>query len=76
VNGSPSSQLVILREGGWLLFAVLLPRHCERSEAIHLTASGKNGLLRRCAPRNDGTIRILNEKRRHLCLRFLIFDLI
>jgi hypothetical protein len=26
-------------------------RHCERSEAIH--ASRKNGLLRRCAPRND-----------------------
>src|SRR5882757_7095535 len=26
-------------------------RHCERSEAIH--AARKNGLLRRCAPRND-----------------------
>jgi hypothetical protein len=30
-----------------------LPRHCERSEAIHLAAQRKNGLLRRCAPRND-----------------------
>jgi hypothetical protein len=31
-------------------------RHCERSEAIHLfRANGtKDGLLRRCAPRNDG----------------------
>jgi hypothetical protein len=29
------------------------PRHCERSEAIHLTAQRKNGLLRRFAPRND-----------------------
>jgi hypothetical protein len=28
------------------------PRHCERSEAIHLAAE-KNGLLRRYAPRND-----------------------
>src|SRR5260370_31677910 len=28
-------------------------RHCERSEAIHLTAKRKNGLLRRFAPRND-----------------------
>ena len=28
-------------------------RHCERSEAIHLAAQRKNGLLRRCAPRND-----------------------
>jgi hypothetical protein len=28
-------------------------RHCERSEAIHLSANKKDGLLRRCAPRND-----------------------
>jgi phytoene synthase len=29
-------------------------RHCERSEAIHLAASEpRDGLLRRCAPRND-----------------------
>jgi hypothetical protein len=28
-------------------------RHCERSEAIHLTAQRKYGLLRRKAPRND-----------------------
>src|SRR4051812_20896727 len=28
-------------------------RHCERSEAIHLGAPRKNGLLRRFAPRND-----------------------
>jgi hypothetical protein len=28
-------------------------RHCERSEAIHLSAQKKNGLLRRFAPRND-----------------------
>src|SRR5258705_2218129 len=31
-----------------------LPHHCERSEAIHLATEGKNGLLRRFAPRNDG----------------------
>src|ERR1700752_3957510 len=31
-----------------------LDRHCERSEAIHITAQRKNGLLRRFAPRNDG----------------------
>jgi predicted GIY-YIG superfamily endonuclease len=35
-------------------------RHCERSEAIHLAAERKNGLLRRYAPRNDG---INREKR-------------
>src|SRR3546814_127208 len=30
-------------------------RHCERSEAIHVDArTGCRGLLRRCAPRNDG----------------------
>src|SRR5882724_6393838 len=29
-------------------------RHCERSEAIHLAAQRRNGLLRRFAPRNDG----------------------
>ena len=29
-------------------------RHCERSEAIHLASQRKNGLPRRCAPRNDG----------------------
>src|SRR5437870_5290650 len=28
-------------------------RHCERSEAIHPSATRKNGLLRRFAPRND-----------------------
>jgi hypothetical protein len=33
---------------------VLLARHCERSEAIHLSLEGKNGLFRRFAPRNDG----------------------
>jgi hypothetical protein len=31
-------------------------RHCERSEAIHSQANGYNGLLRRCAPRNDGCL--------------------
>ncbi len=31
-----------------------IQRHCERSEAIHFAAQRKNGLLRRCAPRNDG----------------------
>jgi hypothetical protein len=31
---------------------LLLSRHCERSEAIHLTATRKNGLLR--FARNDG----------------------
>ena len=31
-----------------------IQRHCERSEAIHLAAQRKNGLLRRFAPRNDG----------------------
>ena len=30
--------------------------HCERSEAIHLAAQRKNGLLRRFAPRNDGAL--------------------
>jgi hypothetical protein len=30
-----------------------IPRHCERSEAIHLAAQRKNGLLR--GARNDGT---------------------
>ena len=31
-----------------------LPRHCERSEQIHLSASKKvGGLLCRYAPRND-----------------------
>src|SRR5712672_2480302 len=30
------------------------PRHCERSEAIHIAARRKNGLRRRYAPRNDG----------------------
>src|SRR5579871_298053 len=39
---------------------VLLPisslRHCKRSEAIHLSARAlHDGLLRRCAPRNDET---------------------
>ena len=29
-------------------------RHCERSEAIHLTAKRNNGLLLRFAPRDDG----------------------
>src|SRR6266446_838088 len=28
-------------------------RHCERSEAIHVTPKRKYGLLRRFAPRND-----------------------
>jgi len=31
-------------------------RHCERSEAIHLAARRKDGLLRRFASRNDGTL--------------------
>src|SRR5712675_850588 len=35
-------------------------RHCERSEAIHLAAQRKNGLLRRCAPRNDGGALVQN----------------
>jgi hypothetical protein len=30
-----------------------IDRHCGRSEAIHLSAERKNGLLRLCAPRND-----------------------
>src|SRR5579863_9103486 len=29
-------------------------RHCDRSEAIHVAAKRKSGLLRRFAPRNDG----------------------
>src|SRR4051794_5867182 len=33
--------------------AELYPRHCERSEAIHIAARRKNGLLRRFTPRND-----------------------
>jgi hypothetical protein len=33
---------------------VNLPRHCERSEAIHSSFSLSHGLLRRFAPRNDG----------------------
>jgi len=37
-----------------LLSITLSPRHCEQSEAIHLVAQRKNGLLRRCAPRNGG----------------------
>jgi hypothetical protein len=32
----------------------LAARHCERSEAIHSSFSRHDGLLRRCAPRNDG----------------------
>src|ERR1700694_3990567 len=31
-------------------------RHCERSEAIHLSVQRKNGLLRRGAPSNDGCL--------------------
>src|SRR3979411_885051 len=39
-------------------------RHCERSEAIHLATERKNGLLRRCAPRNDGaTISVIASQR-------------
>src|SRR5947199_8307354 len=45
-----------------------LPRHCERSEAIHRTAE-KNGLLRRDAPRKDGgrfaAVRSAPAHRRH-----------
>jgi hypothetical protein len=33
-------------------------RHCEQSEAIHLTLERKNGLLRRFAPRNDAEIAV------------------
>jgi len=33
-------------------------RHCERSEAIHWATRRKNGLLRRFAPRNDGSVRM------------------
>jgi hypothetical protein len=33
----------------------LPPRHCERSEAIHIAAQWIDGLLRRYAPRNDGS---------------------
>jgi hypothetical protein len=35
--------------------ALLLNRHCERSEAIQ-KLQAKNGLLRRFAPRNDGVV--------------------
>ena len=35
-------------------YAAALPRHCERSEAIH-KAARKVGLLRRVTPRNDGS---------------------
>src|SRR5258705_14007536 len=47
INGSGASR----REVG-NAFVKLEQRHCERSEAIHLAAQRKNGLLR-CA-RNDG----------------------
>jgi hypothetical protein len=30
--------------------ALIFPRHCERSEAIHPAAERSNGLLRRFAP--------------------------
>ena len=33
----------------------LYPRHCERSEAIHSFFTPRDGLLRRFAPRNDGS---------------------
>src|SRR5215204_120910 len=31
---------------GGIRYAAAYPRHCEQSEAIHLAAQGKNGLLR------------------------------
>src|SRR6185369_11812635 len=37
----------------WFIAILSADRHCERSEAIHVSAR-KNGLLRRYAPRNDG----------------------
>jgi hypothetical protein len=42
VNISESSQFHIAIAG-----RIGLNRHCERSEAIHLAAQRKNGLLRR-----------------------------
>ena len=36
------------------------PRHCERSEAIHLAACRMDGLPRRFAPRNDGVGALAN----------------
>jgi hypothetical protein len=40
-------------------YVKLQQRHCERSEAIHLAAQRKNGLLRRIALRNDGSKTVL-----------------
>jgi hypothetical protein len=45
---SSTAGLVV---ANWL--APQADRHCERSEAIQLS-HGDSGLLRRCAPRNDG----------------------
>jgi hypothetical protein len=39
------------------------PRHCERSEAIHLAARRKNGLFR--FARNDGCVRQTTRRANH-----------
>jgi hypothetical protein len=44
---------VVPRIGGGIQYAAASPRHCERSEAIHLSAERMAGLPRRFAPRND-----------------------
>jgi hypothetical protein len=36
------------RSSGWRDRAMEISGSCERREAIHLSARGKNGLLRRC----------------------------
>src|SRR5260370_15558504 len=46
-------------------------RHCERSEAIHAATQGKNGLLRRFAPRNDEYLLLRIVYRQHLHRRCL-----
>ncbi len=51
IGSGPVSEAICTNAG---VRARALPRHCERSEAIHLRRSTKDGLLRRFAPRNDG----------------------
>src|SRR5258706_13779867 len=46
-------------------------RHRERSEAIHRATKRKHGLLRRYAPRNDESRRILDDGLGYHDLRFL-----
>ena len=41
------------RAPGWFTEALTSPRHCERSEAIHLSVMPRHGLLR--SARNDDT---------------------